>query len=314
MCVTRPCANGAKCHNLLGDYRCECASGYNGRRCEKDVDECSILGQNACENGGRCVNNKGSYSCRCRDGFEGVRCDKRVQRMQNPTSATTSVILQPSPSGKKDFTPLKNLLKTKVKSSSHLIHNMIPGKKSTNIKVVQIVQHVEVESINSDTGDSFGDDHLADLTDVADQSSDSIVQAVTIAFLSVAFLLFVVIVLVVWLHRRKKKKLCCLGYKDERQSKQTDNRDNRRSVIIESNCDEPVTVVTSHSKSGRAVYEVAPPCGIKSTNSTPHVDTLYVALPSDPLLNSSHLRASSGMCSSADSSISSRLPSYYECR
>ena len=81
-------------------FTCLCPPGYQGDRCEVDVDACSedFLQQNAsflknisrhCENGGLCVDGPGlSYSCKCPRGFEGSRCEKvvdycRENRCQN---------------------------------------------------------------------------------------------------------------------------------------------------------------------------------------------------------------------------------------
>ncbi|XP_070192615.1 neurogenic locus notch homolog protein 1-like isoform X2 [Littorina saxatilis] len=42
-CVTRfppPCKNNATCLNTPGNFSCSCASGWTGRTCEADIDEC----------------------------------------------------------------------------------------------------------------------------------------------------------------------------------------------------------------------------------------------------------------------------------
>ncbi|CAH3196871.1 unnamed protein product [Porites evermanni] len=33
-CLSEPCQNGGSCENLLGDYRCNCTSGFTGRQCD----------------------------------------------------------------------------------------------------------------------------------------------------------------------------------------------------------------------------------------------------------------------------------------
>lgn len=39
-CVKTPCLNGAICQNSIGSYKCNCKSGYTGRNCETDIDNC----------------------------------------------------------------------------------------------------------------------------------------------------------------------------------------------------------------------------------------------------------------------------------
>ena len=51
-CESNPCHNGV-CDDLVGDFKCECISGFYGRLCEYDYDECS---SNPCKNGGTCQN------------------------------------------------------------------------------------------------------------------------------------------------------------------------------------------------------------------------------------------------------------------
>ncbi|XP_027059482.1 neurogenic locus Notch protein-like [Pocillopora damicornis] len=71
-CSKSPCKNGAKCVNLKGSYRCDCKSGYTGKNCESDKNECSA---NPCKNGATCVNLQGSYRCDCKSGYTGNHCE-----------------------------------------------------------------------------------------------------------------------------------------------------------------------------------------------------------------------------------------------
>lgn len=39
-CVKSPCRNGATCQNTNGSYRCACRTGFTGRNCDTDIDDC----------------------------------------------------------------------------------------------------------------------------------------------------------------------------------------------------------------------------------------------------------------------------------
>uniref|UniRef100_A0A674GY17 Growth arrest specific 6 n=1 Tax=Taeniopygia guttata TaxID=59729 RepID=A0A674GY17_TAEGU len=67
-CSPNPChkEGTVKCKDLKGDFYCECKHGWQGKKCEKDVDECRT------ENGGcnqLCLNKLGSYQCSCYSGY-----------------------------------------------------------------------------------------------------------------------------------------------------------------------------------------------------------------------------------------------------
>ncbi|XP_061101166.1 protein kinase C-binding protein NELL1-like isoform X2 [Conger conger] len=59
------CRNGGTC---ISPNTCLCPSGFTGRHCEKDIDECTE-GLIQCHNHSRCVNLPGWYHCECRSGF-----------------------------------------------------------------------------------------------------------------------------------------------------------------------------------------------------------------------------------------------------
>ncbi|XP_036327522.1 protein crumbs isoform X3 [Rhagoletis pomonella] len=76
-CSAQPCRNGGVCADgPNGEYTCSCTSGWTGRTCTKDVDECA-LDPNICGNG-ICKNEEGSYKCYCTPGFTGKHCDSDV--------------------------------------------------------------------------------------------------------------------------------------------------------------------------------------------------------------------------------------------
>uniref|UniRef100_A0A672FV49 Neural EGFL like 1 n=1 Tax=Salarias fasciatus TaxID=181472 RepID=A0A672FV49_SALFA len=59
------CRSGGTC---VSPNTCVCPSGFTGRRCETDIDECAerLI---ECHNHSRCVNLPGWYHCECRSGF-----------------------------------------------------------------------------------------------------------------------------------------------------------------------------------------------------------------------------------------------------
>lgn len=68
--VGNQCGTGTKCVQLPdASSFCDCASGYEGPRCE-DIDECA-KGLHACSDQAVCVNTAGAYKCQCLPGYQG---------------------------------------------------------------------------------------------------------------------------------------------------------------------------------------------------------------------------------------------------
>ena len=69
--------NGGTCSEpITGEYSCSCVGGYDGNRCEHDIDECA---SNPCENGGTCTQPSiDTYVCDCTDGYDGDECEKFI--------------------------------------------------------------------------------------------------------------------------------------------------------------------------------------------------------------------------------------------
>ncbi|KAK3088892.1 hypothetical protein FSP39_025053 [Pinctada imbricata] len=80
-CESNPCQNGGTCIDQVGNYTCVClqsitnltryvsyqgvfVTGYKGRNCEQDIDECTYPNP-ICLNGGKCENSDGDYKCYC---------------------------------------------------------------------------------------------------------------------------------------------------------------------------------------------------------------------------------------------------------
>ena len=70
-----PCQNNGKCStNAFGHFSCHCSSGWTGKTCNTDIDECSLSSRSTCDHGGTCVNTPGSFSCNCIPGYTGKCC------------------------------------------------------------------------------------------------------------------------------------------------------------------------------------------------------------------------------------------------
>uniref|UniRef100_A0A8C5DTR3 Nephronectin-like n=1 Tax=Gouania willdenowi TaxID=441366 RepID=A0A8C5DTR3_GOUWI len=60
------CQQGCKHGVCVGADRCQCHSGYTGKACNHDVNECGLKPR-PCKH--RCVNTSGSFKCFCMNGF-----------------------------------------------------------------------------------------------------------------------------------------------------------------------------------------------------------------------------------------------------
>ena len=54
-CEANPCRNDAECVDGVNMYTCNCPAGYEGVRCQIDIDECKKY--NPCTNGATCSGN-----------------------------------------------------------------------------------------------------------------------------------------------------------------------------------------------------------------------------------------------------------------
>ncbi|KAK0067487.1 neurogenic locus Notch protein, partial [Biomphalaria pfeifferi] len=72
---TNLCRNGGTCSNAIGSYICSCVSGYEGRQCERNHDDCE---SSPCLNGGTCVDGIANYTCSCVSGFGGNHCENDI--------------------------------------------------------------------------------------------------------------------------------------------------------------------------------------------------------------------------------------------
>lgn len=71
-CRNNPCANGGSCVDMVNGYMCVCVSGYSGSSCEINMNKCA---SSPCQNGGSCSNVNNDFTCQCKPGFSGKTCN-----------------------------------------------------------------------------------------------------------------------------------------------------------------------------------------------------------------------------------------------
>ena len=77
-CADAEWCNGGPCLNFIGTYLCNgCPDGWEGPRCNVDIDECSL--GTTCANNGVCRNIDGDYACDCATGWTGKLCEDDVK-------------------------------------------------------------------------------------------------------------------------------------------------------------------------------------------------------------------------------------------
>lgn len=59
----------------VGSFSCDCRAGFEGERCEAEVDECA---SQPCRNGAVCQDYVNSFVCECRAGFDGILCERNI--------------------------------------------------------------------------------------------------------------------------------------------------------------------------------------------------------------------------------------------
>lgn len=69
-----PCMNGGECQNTFGSFTCSCQPGFTDSRCGMDINECIVSSVDPCING-TCLNTMGSFTCICPPGYSGERCE-----------------------------------------------------------------------------------------------------------------------------------------------------------------------------------------------------------------------------------------------
>lgn len=63
-CAAEPCQNNGSCASEQEGYICHCHAGYDGKNCERDMDECAF---NLCPARSVCYDNAGGFTCVWKD-------------------------------------------------------------------------------------------------------------------------------------------------------------------------------------------------------------------------------------------------------
>ncbi|XP_049806323.1 protein crumbs [Schistocerca nitens] len=79
-CNANPCENNGTCHVQDKTYKCSCLPGFEGHRCEIDIDDCV---SSPCRNGATCVDQVNSYYCNCSHGFTGLHCEENINECED---------------------------------------------------------------------------------------------------------------------------------------------------------------------------------------------------------------------------------------
>ena len=80
-CAAAECQAFEECFDEINKYRCDCPVGYGGADCSEDVDECA---SGPCEHDGECSNLVGRYECSCPQGWQGVNCELDIDECCPP--------------------------------------------------------------------------------------------------------------------------------------------------------------------------------------------------------------------------------------
>ncbi|XP_072344515.1 protein crumbs homolog 2-like [Scyliorhinus torazame] len=70
-CMSSLCIHG-NCSDLVEGYECSCDLGYTGRNCENNINDCV---NHECRNNGTCIDGINSYFCSCANQFTGRYCE-----------------------------------------------------------------------------------------------------------------------------------------------------------------------------------------------------------------------------------------------
>lgn len=74
-CDAGLCQNATNCTDLINDYTCSCIPGFTGKNCDVDINECD---PDPCENNSSCSDLINRFECKCKPGYNGTRCENDI--------------------------------------------------------------------------------------------------------------------------------------------------------------------------------------------------------------------------------------------
>ena len=71
------CQNNGVCTDGVDTYTCACVTGFSGKECAVNIDECDT---NTCSGHGTCIDGVNSYKCECTDNWFGASCESQTNK------------------------------------------------------------------------------------------------------------------------------------------------------------------------------------------------------------------------------------------
>ena len=90
-CVEFSCMNGSACVDGVNEASCDCLPGFEGVICQVNIDECEGV---ECVNDGACIDGIDEFSCLCPIGYGGQFCECPYQHLFLPSSGSTPVLVE----------------------------------------------------------------------------------------------------------------------------------------------------------------------------------------------------------------------------
>ena len=89
-CNRSDCSGNGHCRAVVNsnDYVCVCDPGFNGEKCEVNIDECQTMNID-CSGNGKCMDGINNFTCTCDVGFTGELCEMNINNCEltdNPCS------------------------------------------------------------------------------------------------------------------------------------------------------------------------------------------------------------------------------------
>ncbi|WAR02513.1 SERR-like protein, partial [Mya arenaria] len=134
--------NGATCHDLIADFRCECVPGFMDKRCSTDINECA---SDPCQNDGTCQDRVNYFECLCPVGYYGWYCETATCQ---PTMADVIFLLDSSISQTEDD------FQKQLTFINRFVDHVVVDEKNFRVGVVTFSFEAHLEISLTDYGDN----------------------------------------------------------------------------------------------------------------------------------------------------------------